>query len=180
MIKTKSAAAVAAAFLLSVTFLRAETVRSPDGQFALEVGRGVEVVDASGQPVLTLVPALNGSRKVEASWSGDSRRVVVVTNAARGSAVMAAWREGSAWHKALQPDSDPGWDRLVRGKGRLVSEQRSIGGWISPDSVLVLGELDFSVGRRSTYRYTLTFVPSSAGLNRGGFEEGALVGANYK
>jgi hypothetical protein len=181
MIKTKSAAAVAAAFLLPAFSVRAETVRSPDGRFAIETGPGIEVVDSTGQTALSLVPSLNGANKVEVAWSPDSRRVVIATNAARGSGVMAAWREGAAWHKTVEPDSESGFDRLVKGHGRLVAEHRSLGGWVSADALTVTGELIFASGRREAYRYTLTFVSSSsAGLNRGGFEQGVLVGANYK
>jgi hypothetical protein len=180
MIKTKSASAVAAAFLLSAFSVRAETVRSPDGRFAVETGRGIEVVDSTGQTVLGLVPSLNGANKVEVAWSPDSRRVVIATNAARGSGVMAAWREGAAWHKTVEPDSESGFDRLVRGHGRLVSEHRSLGGWVSADALTVTGALIFANGRREAYRYTLTFGAAPGGLDRGGFQEGALRATNYR
>jgi hypothetical protein len=64
--------------------------------------------------------------------------------------------------------------------GKLVSESRSLGGWISTNEIAVNGELVFSKGKCS-YSYVLTLKPGGTGMiDRGGFEEGILTGSNYQ
>jgi hypothetical protein len=41
------------------------------------------------------------------------------------------------------------------------------------------GELRFADGSRHAYRYTLEFVSRPTPLERGGDEEGALIGTDY-
>ena len=74
----------------------------------------------------------------------------------------------------------PGLSELVtRSGGRLVSERRSLGHWLSEKAITMEGELYLSDGGRHAYRYTLEFESRPTPLERGGDEEGAIVGTNY-
>jgi hypothetical protein len=160
---------------------QAKDVHSPDGQWAVRAEKAISLVDSGGQEILTLVRDTTGDVKVEVAWSPDSRHVVVVENAARGSGIVAAWRD-DAWHKTLQLDSQEGAfiDReQSRFHGRLVAEHRNLHGWVTPSAVLVEGDLAFSSGAKSRYGYTLEFRQVPGRLDRGGYEEGQLIGRDY-
>jgi hypothetical protein len=43
---------------------------------------------------------------VQALWSPDSKRVVVIEDYPCGSSVFAAWFDGKSWDKSLQKDED--------------------------------------------------------------------------
>jgi hypothetical protein len=169
-----------AALLLTTLSVKASPVPSPDGRFAIETGAGLDLVDSEGRPVMLLTRSLNGSERVEVSWSPDSRRVVIVTRTARGSAVLGAWHDASAWHKTIQTDDLPDLKRLTSKNGDLEAEQRSLGDWTSPDTITVRGALLFHNGKSLQYRYLLKFSTTTVSLDRGGFEEGAMRGVDYQ
>lgn len=163
---------------------RADQAVSPDGRFKVKTNLSIEVVDASGTPVILLDKNAEAMKRVEVAWSADSQRMVVAEDIGRGSSILAAWRDGAAWHKAFQLDADR--EAIVRalqrhGAGRLVADQRSLGQWVSPEALTVKGQLTFSNGRRVAYAYTLKFAsaPAPVQLDRGGYEEGAIKGTDY-
>jgi hypothetical protein len=161
----------------------ADTLPSPDGQYTLKTGQGIEITDSSGQPVLTLVDHLAGSDRLEVAWSADSKRVVVATNAGRGSAVLAAWHDGPAWHKTIEQEQDSarfvGWLK-ARVHSDIVSEHRELEGWTGPDALTVKCKVTFERGLSIQYQYLLTFTSSQVRLDRGGFEEGAVKASDFK
>jgi hypothetical protein len=175
--------ACAALLLLTPLSVWALETRSPDGEFDVKVGASVTLEDATGKTVLVLDRDTRGIRKIDLNWSDDSRKVVVVENAGRGSSVLAAWREGATWHKTLELDSDlagvTARAQALRG-GRLVSENRSAGQWISPNEVTIFGDMLFSSGAHAQYSYTLRFTTGPTRIDRGGYEEGAIKGVNYR
>ena len=173
-----------AALLLSAwpPTLRADVVGSPDRRFAVQVGSSVDVVDAEGQNEVRLVARVTGAQRVDVRWSPDSTRVVVAVDYPRGSGIFAAWNDGAAWHKTLEPDELP-VARVARAAGvtgRLVAEQRGLGDWVSPVALTVNGELAFSGGQKVAYAYTLAFVATAGTPDRGGYEEGVLKGLSYR
>jgi hypothetical protein len=178
----KTRLAILAAGLWAALSTRAETaVASPDGRFSVKAGPIIEVIDAAGQPLMLLDKDTANVRQLEASWSPDSQRVVLLEKTDRGSMVLAAWQTGSTWHKTLQTDPMPGLPELVtRSRSRLVSERRSLGRWLSEKAITMAGELRFADGSRHAYRYTLEFMSSPIPLDRGDYEEGAIIGTDYQ
>jgi hypothetical protein len=180
--KTRTTSIIAA-LLLSVLSSYARDLHSPDGKFAVRAEASISLIDSSGQPILTLVRNTSGDTKVEVAWSPDSRHVVVVENSHIGSGIVAAWSDGANWHKTIQMDQDQAG--IVRAgqaqfHGRLVAEHRKLDGWVTPREVLVKGEMVFSNGGKCNYGYTLAFrTGEQVRLDRGGYEEGELVGTNY-
>jgi hypothetical protein len=171
----------AAASLLLAVASQAKDVRSPDGRFAVRAEATISLVDASGASILTLVRDTSGDAKVEVAWSPDSHHVVVVENSARGSGIVAAWKD-EAWHKTIELDQDQaGIIQAQQAKfhGRLVAEHRKLDGWKSPSEVLVQGDMNFSSGGNYHYGYTLAFRQVPGRLDRGGYEEGQLIGKDY-
>jgi hypothetical protein len=172
-----------AAWLLTVS-AQAGSLPSPDGRYTLITQPIVQVVDSSGATVLVLDNDTAGVRHIESTWSPDSKRVVVAEDYDRGSGVLAAWRQGNAWHRAVESDSDvapflQGFER--RGLGRLTSEHRGLASeWDSDRAIGVHGELIFQGGRRVPYAYVLHFTAGGGRLSRGGYEEGAIKGADYR
>jgi hypothetical protein len=171
----------AAASILLAVASQAKDVRSPDGRFAVRAEATILLVDASGASILTLVRDTSGDAKAEVAWSPDSQHVVVVENSVRGSGIVAAWKD-EGWHKTIELDQDQaGIVQAEQAKfhSRLVSEHRKLAGWISPSEVAVRGELIFSSGGKYTYGYALVFRPGPGQLDRGGYEEGELIGKDY-
>jgi len=171
----------AAASILLAVASQAKDVRSPDGRFAVRAEATISLVDASGASILTLVRDTSGDAKVEVAWSPDSHHVVVVENSVRGSGIVAAWKD-EAWHKTIELDQDQAGmvqAQQARFHGRLVSEHRKLAGWITPSEVAVQGDMSFSSGGQCHYGYTLAFRPGPGRLDRGGYEEGELVGKDY-
>ena len=171
----------AAASILLAVASQAKDVRSPDGRFAVRAEATISLVDASGASILTLVRDTSGDAKVEVAWSPDSHHVVVVENSVRGSGIVAAWKD-EAWHKTIELDQDQAGmvqAQQARFHGRLVSEHRKLAGWITPSEVAVQGDMTFSSGGQYHYGYTLAFRPGPGRLDRGGYEEGELVGKDY-
>jgi hypothetical protein len=172
----------AAASILLAVASQAKDVRSPDGRFAVRAEATISLVDASGTSILTLVRDTSGDAKVEVAWSPDSHHVVVVENSVRGSGIVAAWKD-EAWHKTIELDQDQAGvvqAEQAQFHGRLVAEHRKLSGWISPSEVAVKGEMTFSNGGKYTYGYTLVFRPGPGRLDRGGYEEGELIGKDYR
>jgi hypothetical protein len=171
----------AAAGMLAVSS-EGKDVRSPDGRFAVRAEASISLVDSRGDQILTLVRDTTGDAKVEVAWSPDSRHVVVVENGERvGSGIVAAWKD-DVWHKTIELDSDAGaliQAQQARFHGRLVSEHRKLAGWVTPSEVAVQGDMTFSSGGQYHYGYTLAFRPGPGRLDRGGYEEGELVGKDY-
>jgi hypothetical protein len=168
---------------LHVASASAGSLPSPDGRYTLITQPIVRVVDASGDTVLVLDPDTAGLRHIESSWSPDGRRVVVVEDFNRGSGVLAAWREGNAWHRAVE--SDRGYKSFVqalehRGLGQLVIEHRGLSEWVSNDSIRVHGDLVFRGDHHVPYAYVLHFTEGSGTLSRGGYEQGVLKGTGYR
>src|ERR1700756_5122465 len=157
-------------------------IPAPDGSYSLEISDEVRVVNSGRSPSLTLASNLEGVQRIDAKWSPDSRRVVVVISYTRGSGVEAAYLDGSGWHKALQPDTDLPTDELARQagvSGRLVSQSCRLGAWLDSRGIRVTGELIFSGQKKVPYGYTLVFTGEPGHLDRGGFEEGVIKGVEY-
>jgi len=172
----------AATSILLAVASQAKDVRSPDGRFAVRAEATISLVDASGTSILTLVRDTSGDAKVEVAWSPDSHHVVVVENSVRGSGIVAAWKD-EAWHKTIELDQDQAGvvqAEQAQFHGRLVAEHRKLSGWISPSEVAVKGEMTFSRGGKYTYGYTPVFRPGPGRLDRGGYEEGELIGKDYR
>ncbi len=171
----------AAAGILAVSS-QAKDVHSPDGRFAVRAEAIISLIDSSGNQILTLVRDTSGDAKVEVAWSPDSRHVVVVENGERvGSGIVAAWKD-EVWHKTIESESQEG--ALIQAQqakfhGRLVAEHRKLDGWKSPSEVLVQGDMTFSSGGNYHYGYTLAFRQVPGRLDRGGYEEGQLIGKDY-
>jgi hypothetical protein len=162
--------------------LEPKQVPAPDGSYNLEIGDEIRVLNSGGSPSLTLASNLEGVQRVDAKWSSDSRRIVVVISYARGSGVEAAYLDGSGWHKALQPDTDLPTDELARQagvSGRLVSQSCRLGDWFDPRRIRITGQLVFTGQKTVPYGYTLVFTGEPGHLDHGGFEEGVIKGVEY-
>lgn len=154
----------AAAALLTTTFAAKSTeANSPDGLYSIEYSRsGVSLVDSKGQSLVTLIRSTTGGTKIEISWAPTSKRVVVATNSALGSAIVAAWTDdnGATWRKALEPDANQTniANRAQRDAGsRLVAESLTLGDWGSPDELQVKGNMKFSNHKQAEFSYGLEF-----------------------
>ena len=190
------------AAMLIAALSQARDIRSPDGKYAVRAEQTITLVDLkSGQTLLVLSDNTTGATRVEIAWAPDSRKVAMVEDYPRGSAVFAAWTDmqnqtlldqamsshpngPASWHKTLQADADES-AIIHRAEqqfgGRLVSENRVFAGWISSDAIHVKGEMHFSSGKRCAYQYTLNFVTNAVGhLDRGGYEEGVIIGRDHK
>ncbi|MBV8101914.1 MAG: hypothetical protein JOZ31_22435 [Verrucomicrobia bacterium] len=162
--------------------LELKQIPAPDGAYVIEISDAIRVVNSGSSSSLTLASNLEGVHRVDAKWSPDSRRVVVVISYARGSGVEAAYIDESGWHKALQPDTDLPTDELARqagATGRLVSQSCRLGDWLDSRRIRVTGELIFSGQKKVPYEYTLVFTSEPGHLDRGGFEEGVIKGVEY-
>jgi hypothetical protein len=179
---TVLATALTSNFAWAESPLEPKRIPAPDGSYSLEIREEVQVVNSGGSPSLTLASNLEGVQRVDAKWSPDSCRVVVIISYTRGSGVEAAYLDGSGWHKALQPDTDlptAGLARQAGVSGRLVSQSCSLGDWLDPRRISVIGELTFSGQKKVPYGYTLIFTGEPGHLDRGGFEEGVIKGVEY-
>jgi hypothetical protein len=179
---------------------QAKDVVSPDGKYAVRAEETITLVDVnSGQTLLVLSKNTAGATRVEVAWAPDSRKVAMVEDWPHGSAVFGAWTgtpektlldrvtsspRPDVWHKTLQADAD---EKAIIHQaeqqfgGRLVSENRVFAGWLSPDAIRVKGDMHFSSGKRCAYQYTLHFMTNAVGhLDKGGYEEGVIVGRDHK
>ena len=170
--KNKILITVAAGMLASAS--QAKDIHSPDGQFAIRAEATISLVDSRGNEILMLERDTQGDQKVEVAWSPDSRHVVIVENGIRDSAITAAWKN-EVWHKTIQVDHAP-----IRKEGQLIAEHRKLAGWLTPSEVAVNGEMTFSTGTKYHYAYTLAFRQVPGRLDRGGYEEGQIIGKDYR
>jgi hypothetical protein len=175
--KKLSTLTCAVAVILSGTWSQGKDVKSPDGRFAVRAEASITLVDSAGDQILSLVRDTIGDTKVEVAWSPDSRHVVVVENGARDSAIIGAWRD-QVWHKTIEVDEDRA--PIRKDNARVIAEHRKLAGWLTPSEVSVIGDMMFSNGGKYKYGYTLSFRPGPVRLDRGGYEEGAIVGHDYK
>ena len=178
--KRKLLILIFAAVLWSVAS-QAKDVRSPDGQFAVRTEKAITLVDAGGNEILTLVKDTTGDQKIEVAWSPDSRHVLIVEGGARDSAIVGAWRD-EAWHKTIDMDA---WQEGIGRKhsdqrNRMAAEHRKLAGWLTPSEAAVQGEMLFRDGTKLHYSYILAFQPVPGHLDRGGYEEGQLIGKDYR
>jgi hypothetical protein len=162
-----------------------ETTFSPDGKFGIKMEKqAVEIVDSSDQAVLVLDKDVTGIRQLSIAWSADSSRVVIAEDFDKGSGIFAAWKDGSAWLKSVQMDSDAApMIKAVTHQvgGHLVSESRTLGPWISDTKIHVDGQMTFSTAKRFKYSYTLQFLPLlNQPMDRGGYLENVIKGTNYR
>lgn len=180
----KKAMIVCAASALLTFALQARDLPSPDGKYAIRAEAEVSLVDASGQVLLVLARETSSVQKVEVLWSPDSRKVALVEGYLRGSVVIGAWVDQAVWRKTIQVDQDQ--VPIVRRAektvgGRLTKEERSFNGWASMSAINVKGTMVLGGSRICHYGYVLEFKTNEPGkLDRGGFEEGVIVGKDYK
>src|SRR5260370_16290734 len=173
----------AGALLLNALSSQARNIPSPDGRFAIRAESAIELLDSAGKPMLDLNKHTAGDTKVEVAWSADSRRLAIVETSGRGSDIVAAWRDGEVWHKTIEMDADQaGMIQQAQREfgGRLVSERRTLGSWISGNAVKVHGEMTFTGGRKCAFAYTLEFGHGPIHLSRAGYEDGAVVGTQFQ
>jgi len=150
--------------LLTTAFSAKSTeANSPDGLYSIQSSRsGVSLVDSKGQSLITLIRSTTGGTKIEISWAPTSKRVVVATNSALGSAIVAAWTDdnGATWRKALEPDADQTTiaNQAQRdARSRLIAESLTLGDWRSPDELQVKGNMKFSNHTQAEFSYSLEF-----------------------
>jgi hypothetical protein len=161
----------------------ASSVASPDGRFRVEIGTNIDIDNAAGERVLQLAQGTGMDQRILVSWNAAGDRVVIVENSRRGSDVIAAWRQDGIWHKTGEAENEGNefTAGLERQFGRIVSERRSIAGWVSPDALEIRGSMTFAGGHTVAYRYTLRFVGDQrVSVSRAGFEIGALQTSNYR
>lgn len=160
---------------------------SPDGNWMVETtaqDAKAAIFNSAGQAVVILDRDLTGPKQLNAKWSGDSRAVVLLDQAPRGSGIIAAWSDGGKWHATVESDSDV--DRaqaLAKSQGIegvVKAEDRTLGDWISHDTIQIRGTLHYLGGKEFAYTYNLQVVPGSYAVNRGGFETGGLKASNFQ
>jgi hypothetical protein len=157
-------------------------IPAPNGSYVLKISDQIQITDPNGSNLLTIARNLEGVQSVDANWSPDSRRVVIVINYSRGSVIEAAYFDGTSWHKTLEPDANLPVNELARqggASGRLIAEHCRLGKWLDSERITVLGELIFSGQKRVPYQYTLVFTGAPVRLDSGGFEEGTIKGVGY-
>lgn len=173
----------AAALMLIALSSYARDIRSPDSRFAVRAESAIDLVDSSGETILTLVSDTRGDKKVEVQWSPYSNKVIIVETSGRGSDIVAGFLDGGVWHKTIQLDDDQ--VVMVRAAERevgshIVSERRSLGSWVSQEALQVNGEMTFAGGRKRAFRYILEFRPHAPiQMSRAGYEDGALIGKEF-
>jgi hypothetical protein len=173
---------VLSSYLLLASSALADSYPSPDSKWSVSTGNAVTLNDASGSPVLTIIKNTGGATLIQPLWSPDSKRVVVIEDYPRGSAVCAAWFDGKTWDKALQSDEDEAAaiKQAQGSNGRLQAEARLAKSWIDEKSVLIQGELQFSSGNSRGYHYILEFTDQPGKRDKGGYLEGVIKGTHYE
>ena len=174
-----------AALLLTAFTGKSTEANSPDGLYSIQSSRSVSLVDSKGQSLITLIRSTTGNTKIEVSWAPTSKRVVVATNSALGSAIVGAWTDdnGATWRKCLEPDADQTTiiNQAQRDAGsRLVAESLTLGDWGSPNELQVKGSMTFSNHKQAEFSYVLEFKSGIGKLDRQGYEEGIVVAKDYK
>jgi hypothetical protein len=157
---------------------------SPDGHWKVtrDVKR-IQLVDLQrgSASVLTLIDSLDGFKTLESTWSSDSKRVVLIGNAARGSCVWAAWQDGESWRRTLQTDFFPKIEAKADQNGGIVQEHRAAEEWKDPEGLVINGFVQFRNNTGLSYAYVLRFQPPGTPLtrDRGGYEEGEILGVAW-
>jgi hypothetical protein len=157
-------------------------VASPNGQYVLEGGVAAKIVEHD-TAILTVVDDLQGVKHLDVKWSADSSRVVVATDFVRGTYVYAAYLKDGKWQRTLEIDPASLYDDLARqagASGRVVKDLRTLGNWLDNKRIKVTGELTFSSQQRIAFDYILTFTGAPTQLSRGGFNEGAVKGEDFR
>jgi hypothetical protein len=170
--------------LIAVTItVYGKDVWAPDHHYAIRAESAISLVDQAGNQIFVLAPQTKQDLRVEVAWSPDSKHVLVLENYQRGSVITGAWFDGSSWHKTIE---DASIDKFIelqsrQLKQRVQSEHEQFAGWISPSEMAVQGVASFSGSHTINYRYNLIFEPDAfVHLDRGGYEEGQLVGKDYR
>ena len=167
----------------------AKLVSSPNGNWNVETtthgtNLAVAIFNTAGRPVTVIDRDTTGSKSVSAKWAPDSKQVVLLDQAALGSGIVAAWFDGDKWHATVEPDSDlSAVEDLAKSNGingEVKAEERSLGDWISPDTIQIRGTLHYQSGKVFSYSYKLQIIPGSYSVNRGGFETGGLKATDFR
>ena len=124
-------------FLFLVTFslalgseLKAFESVSPNGQWKIvSVGLSLHLIERTGVPALILDTNISALEQLDAKWSSDSQRVVILEGGPRDSTILAVWRSGLFWQKAFQAENHPALEELgdlpgleeLKGSGLLDS-----------------------------------------------------------
>ena len=174
-------------FCLTVLFLSvgsgiAQNVASPDGQYVLTSGAAVKI-EEHGAAVFTVVDDMQGVKRLGVSWSPDSSRVVVAVDFVRGTYIYAAYLQDGSWQRALEVDPQSIYDDLAKqagASGRAVKDLRAPGNWLDNRRLTINGKLTFSSQQQVAFDYTLTFTDAPTQLNRGGFNQGAIKGEDFR
>jgi hypothetical protein len=173
------------ALLFVTVSAHAKMIVAPDGRFELAIeSNSITLTDAkTATPLMPLAFDTSQDRGIDAVWSPDSTRVVVVENTARGSDVIAAFFKDGKWHKTAESDrSGAAFIHSVteRVGSKIKSEQRSIAGWIDADTARIKGLLHFADGQNVSYTYTDSF--GGGGQRRtsvAGYDLGAIKSSGY-
>lgn len=130
---------------------QARDIWAPDKSALIEAGSSVALVD--GKTDLTLIHNANLAKKIEVSWSPDSKKVLVIESFARGSGVFGAYHDNYGWHKVSEPDSDMA---KIAGEsnGGIIAESRSLKEWNE-----IQGDMTFRNGRCKRFKYSLRWTP---------------------
>jgi hypothetical protein len=130
-----------------------------------------------------VVDDMQGVKRLDVKWSPDSSGVVVATDFVRGTYVYAAYLQDGKWRRTLELDPPSLYDDLARqagASGRVVKDLRTLGNWLDNKRIKVTGELTFSSQQRIAFDYILTFLGGPTKVSRGGFNEGAVKGENFR
>jgi hypothetical protein len=169
-------------FLFSVSSGIAQDVASPNGQYVLEGGTAANIVE-HGTAILTVVDDMQGVKRLDVKWSPDSSRVVVATDFVRGTYVYAAYLQDGKWQRTLEVDPPSLYNDLAKqagASGRVVKDLRTLGNWLDDKRIKVTGELTFSSQQQIAFDYILTFTGAPSQVSRGGFNEGAIKGQDFR
>src|ERR1700722_5077925 len=159
----------------------AQSLASPNGQYIVESGTAIRIVE-DGTPVFTVVEDLQGVRHLDVRWSPDSSRVLIATDFVRGTYIYAAYRQDGNWQRALEVDPPALYDDLAKqagASGRGVKGLRGLGHCLNNRQRAVDGHLTFSSQQEVAFNYILTFSEAPTRVSRGGFSEGAVKGQDF-
>jgi hypothetical protein len=168
--------------LLSVSSSIGQDVASPNGQYVLEGGTTAKIVE-NGNAIFTVVDDMQGVEHLDVKWSPDSCRVVVAADFVRGTYVYAAYLQEGKWQRTLEVDPPSLYDDLAKQAGawgRVVRDLRTLGNWLDNKRIKVAGELTFSSQQQIAFDYILTFTDAPTQVSRGGFNEGAVKGEDFR
>jgi hypothetical protein len=167
----------------------AKLVTAPDGRWSIQITNleskpAIAIFNSSGRPVVIVDRDTTGSTQFAAKWSPDSNKVVLLDQAPLGSGITAAWFDGTKWHATVEPDSDLSQAEALANSqgitGDVKAEERTLGDWISPDTIQIRGKLRYLGGKQFPYSYNLQIIPGSYTTNRGSFETGGLKASHFQ